>query len=159
MSYQGSVNWAKLPQNHRTSNRPAETQAPVGTQYDEEFCMPNQNLFDAIEHYQSFAPGHVIFREGELGSSMYIVADGQVDIMLSGGRVLETVSSGGILGELALIDDKPRSASAIAKTECLLAPVNREHFLALVQRTPLFALQVMRALAERLRRANSQLGY
>lgn len=116
----------------------------------------NQDLFSAIEQYQSFTTGQAIFREGESAESMYIVAEGQVDIML-GDRVLETINPGGILGELALIDDKPRSASAIAKTDCLLAPVNREHFLVLVQRTPRFALQVMRAITERLRRANNLL--
>jgi len=118
--------------------------------------MQNKDFFSQIEKYQTFAPGQAIFREGEAGDSLYIVAEGQVDIML-GARILETVGPGGILGELALIDDKPRSASAIARTECLLAPVNREHFLALVQRTPLFALQVMRAIANRLRRTTDLL--
>lgn len=118
--------------------------------------MNNQELFKGIEQYQSFTTGEAIFREGDQGRNMYIVAEGQVDIVL-GGRILETVKPGGILGELALIDDKPRSASAIAKTDCLLAPVNREHFLTLIQRTPLFALQVMRAITERLRRTNNLL--
>lgn len=118
--------------------------------------MQNKDFFSQIEKYQPFAPGQAIFREGEPGDSLYIVAEGQVDIVL-GERTLETVGPGGILGELALIDDKPRSASAIARTECLLAPVNREHFLALVQRTPLFALQVMRAIANRLRRTTDLL--
>jgi len=118
--------------------------------------MQSKDFFSQIEHYQPFAPGQAIFREGEPGDSLYIVAEGQVDIVL-GERILETVGPGGILGELALIDDKPRSASAIARTECLLAPVNREHFLALVQRTPLFALQVMRAIANRLRRTTDLL--
>ncbi len=118
--------------------------------------MQNKDFFSQIEKYQPFEPGQAIFREGEPGDSLYIVAEGQVDIML-GARILETVGPGGILGELALIDDKPRSASAIARTDCLLAPVNREHFLALVQRTPLFALQVMRAIANRLRRTTDLL--
>ncbi len=118
--------------------------------------MQNKDFFNQIEKYQPFEPGQAIFREGEPGDSLYIVAEGQVDIVL-GARILETVGPGGILGELALIDDKPRSASAIARTACLLAPVNREHFLALVQRTPLFALQVMRAIANRLRRTTDLL--
>ena len=71
-------------------------------------------------------------------------------------QVLETVETGGILGELAQIDDKPRSARAVAHTDCVLAPVTRQHFLTLVQHTPLFALQVMRVMAERLRRANTR---
>ncbi|MBL8251960.1 MAG: cyclic nucleotide-binding domain-containing protein [Candidatus Competibacter sp.] len=118
--------------------------------------MPNQGVFSQIEKYQPFPAGHIVFREGETGNSLYIIAEGEVDIT-RGGRVLETVGPGGIVGELALIDDKPRSASAIARTDCLLAPINREHFLALVQRTPLFALQVMRAMANRLRHTTSLL--
>lgn len=116
--------------------------------------MKNQALFSGIDEYQSFKAGAAIFREGELGRNMYIIAEGQVDIVLNS-CVIDTINAGGIIGELALIDDKPRSASAIAKTDCVLAPINREHFLILVQRTPLFALQVMRAITERLRRANS----
>ena len=115
--------------------------------------MLNQEPSPQCEEYQSFTPGQTVFWEGEPGDRMYIVAEGQVDIM-AGGRILETVQTGGILGELALIDDKPRSARAVARTDCVLAPITRQHFLALVQRTPLFALQVMRVMAERLRRAN-----
>lgn len=118
--------------------------------------MPRQELFSHIEKYQSFPAGRAVFREGESGSSLYIIAEGEVDIM-RGERVLETVGPGGVIGELALIDDKPRSASAVARTDCMLAPVNREHFLALIQRTPLFALQVMRAMANRLRHTTSLL--
>lgn len=118
--------------------------------------MPSQDFFSQIEKYQSIPAGQPVFREGESGNSLYIVAEGEIDIT-RGDRVLETVGPGGIVGELALIDDKPRSASAIARTDCLLAPVNREHFLALVQRTPLFALQVMRAMANRLRHTTSLL--
>lgn len=121
-----------------------------------ERSVKNQELFGGIDEYQSFKAGAAIFREGDLGRNMYIVAEGQVNITLNN-LVIDTVNPGGIIGELALIDDKPRSASAIAKTDCVLAPVNREHFLILVQRTPLFALQVMRVITERLRRANSLL--
>jgi CRP/FNR family transcriptional regulator, cyclic AMP receptor protein len=118
--------------------------------------MPNPDLFSKPEEYQSFTVGQTIFREGDLGDSLYIVAEGQVDIIM-GGQTLETVGPGNMLGEFALIDDKPRSATAVARTDCLLTPVSRQHFLALIQRTPLFALQVMRVMVERLRRANARL--
>ncbi len=117
--------------------------------------MQPQDPLNQIEKYQSFIQGELVFREGEPGGHLYIVAEGQVDIV-AGGQVLETVEAGGIVGELALIDDKPRSARAVAHTDCVLAPITRQHFLTLVQRTPLFALQVMRVMAERLRRANTR---
>ena len=103
------------------------------------------------ENYCAFASGQTIFQEGEPGDALYIVVEGQVDIR-TGEQLLETLNSGDILGEMALIDDQPRMASAIARTDCLLTPVNRPHFLALIQRNPRFALQVMRVMADRLRR-------
>lgn len=118
--------------------------------------MQDRTLFNAIEKYQSFAPGQTIFQEGESGDRMYLIAEGRVDILL-GGQLLETVESGSILGELALIDNKPRSATAIARTTCRLAPIDQPHFLSLIQHTPLFAIQVMRVMADRLRRANRQI--
>lgn len=117
--------------------------------------MQHRDPSNQIEKYQSFAQDEIIFREGEPGDRLYIVAEGQADIVADG-QVLETVEAGGILGELALIDDKPRSARAVARTDCVLTPITRQHFLTLVQRTPLFALQVMRVMAERLRRANTR---
>ena len=117
--------------------------------------MQNQDALNQLEEYQSFTQGQTLFREGEPGDRLYIVAEGQVDIVVNG-QILETVEPGGILGELALIDDKPRSATVVARTDCVLTPISRQHFLTLVQRTPLFALQVMRVMAERLRRANTR---
>jgi CRP-like cAMP-binding protein len=118
--------------------------------------MQNQDPLNQSEQYQSFCQGQIIFREGDPGDQMYIVAEGQIDIMTDD-QLLETVNPGGILGEMALIDDKPRSATAVARTDCVLTLISRRHFLTLVERTPLFALQVMRIMAERLRRANIRL--
>lgn len=117
--------------------------------------MQNSDLFGKPEEYRSFAGGQTVFHQGDPGDSLYIVADGEVDIVL-GDRVIETVEPGGMFGEFALIDDKPRSAAAVARADCLLVQVSRQHFLTLIQRTPLFALQVMRIMAERLRRANAR---
>ena len=107
------------------------------------------------EEYQSFNKGQIIFKEGDPGDQLYIVAQGQVDILFQG-QLLETVEPGGILGEMALIDDAPRSAMVIARSDCVLTRISRQHFLTLVQRTPAFALQVMRIMAQRLRRANAR---
>ena len=103
------------------------------------------------DQYRAFACGQTLFEKGELGDVLYIVAEGQVEIR-AGEQILETIGPGGIVGEIALIDDQPRMATAIAHTDCLLTPVSRAHFLTLVQRNPRFALQVMRVMADRLRR-------
>jgi CRP-like cAMP-binding protein len=72
------------------------------------------------------------------------------------GKLVETVRPGGILGEMALIDAAPRSATAIAKTQCVLVPIDEKRFADLIQRRPEFALHVMRVLANRLRRMDSE---
>jgi CRP/FNR family transcriptional regulator, cyclic AMP receptor protein len=97
--------------------------------------------------------GKTIFQEGDRGDEFFIVVRGQVEIR-SGDRHFETLGPDGIFGEMALIDDSPRSATAVALTEVTLAPIKENQFLFLVQNTPFFALSVMRVLARRLRRQN-----
>jgi CRP/FNR family transcriptional regulator, cyclic AMP receptor protein len=103
----------------------------------------------------SFAPGEVIFASGDAGDFMYVVRSGEIEIERDG-RVIETLSAGGIFGEMALIDGSPRSATARAKTAAEVAPINEKSFLFLVHETPFFAIAVMRTLAERLRRSAPQ---
>jgi len=104
------------------------------------------------DNYCAFVCGQTLFERGDPGDVLYIVAEGQVEVR-AGEQLLEIIGPGGIVGEMALIDDQPRMATAIAHTDCLLTPVSRTHFLTLVQRNPRFALQVMRVMADRLRRA------
>lgn len=99
---------------------------------------------------EQFSAGANIFREGEHGDRMYVVKDGDVELSVHG-KVISTVSKGGIIGEMVLIDKKPRSATARAKTDCQLVPIDEERFLALVHQNPSFALEVMRVLVDRLR--------
>ena len=111
---------------------------------------PTLELFRHVKEVESFTQGQTIFQEGQPGEVMYVVIEGEVDILLHN-KVLSTVGPGGILGEMALIDKKARSGTAVAKTDCKLAPVNEKRFHFLVQQTPHFALSVMRVMAERLR--------
>ena len=104
----------------------------------------------------SYAPNQNIFEEGDEGDCMYIVKEGQVDLYYKG-KLLSTVPPGGIFGEMTLIDYLPRSATAVARGECRLIPVDEKHFTRLVQETPAFALQVMRVLVQRLRLMNEMM--
>ena len=113
-----------------------------------------QKLFPNPEYYVPFTPGQIVFSEGHAGDVMYVIGEGQVEIVV-GNQVIETLGRGEILGEMALIDTKPRSATAVAKTTCKLAPINRKRFNFLVQQTPSFALDVMQIMAARLRRMDS----
>jgi CRP-like cAMP-binding protein len=75
-----------------------------------------------------------------------------------GNRVVADLTADTIFGEMALIDDEPRSATALAITDVELVPVSEKQFLFLVSQTPYFALKVMRVLAQRLRVTNKTLG-
>ena len=110
------------------------------------------NLFRDKET-TSFAAGQFVFKAGDPGETMYVVMEGEVEI-LDGSVLLETAGPGSIVGELALIDDEPRSATVVAKTDCRLVPVDRRRFQYMVQETPFFALAVMKVLADRLRKKN-----
>lgn len=103
-----------------------------------------------------FKSGETIFREGDPADCLFLVTEGQVDITL-GNRLLTPLRQGEIFGEMALIDGAPRSASATARTEVTLIPVNEKQFVFLVGQLPYFALGVMRVMAERLRTMNRSL--
>jgi CRP-like cAMP-binding protein len=109
------------------------------------------NLLRGEKDIRRFSAGQPVFVEGAAADGMYSVLEGEVEIVMDG-KVRETVQCGGFFGELALLDDHPRSATAIARTDCAIAVVNAKRFETLVQQTPFFALQVMRVMAERLRR-------
>jgi CRP/FNR family transcriptional regulator, cyclic AMP receptor protein len=114
------------------------------------------DLFRDTTDSISCEAGQVIFEEGKSGSVMYVILDGEVEI-LKGESLITTIGPGGIIGEMALIDAGPRSATARAKTACRLVEITERRFMFLVQQTPHFALNVMRIMAERVRRMNEAL--
>jgi CRP/FNR family cyclic AMP-dependent transcriptional regulator len=105
--------------------------------------------------------GEMIFNQGEAGSAMYIVAQGHVNIHLPGEnsrRVsLKDISVGEYFGELALFDDKPRSASALATTDGVLLELDRGTLSAYLERRPRAAMAILRTMGERLRQTNAML--
>ncbi len=102
---------------------------------------------------RSFKAGETIFKEGDAASELYVIKDGRVGIQ-TGNRLLDTLDTHTIFGEMALVDSAPRSANAIAVTDVTVVPVSEKQFLFLVSQTPFFALNVMRVLARRLRASN-----
>jgi CRP-like cAMP-binding protein len=111
------------------------------------------NLFRNEKDVKVFAAGEVIFNEGESANSMFVILEGTVEISTKN-TVINTLDGGELLGEMALVDGTPRSASAVAKTECKLVQIDERRFLYMVQETPFFSLQVMRVIAKRLRALN-----
>ncbi len=115
--------------------------------------MDIRGLFKNAKNVQEFKAGTTVFAEGTPGDMMYVVLEGELDV-LSGGKFVEAARPGDVVGEMALIDAKARSATVVAKSDCRLVALNEKQFLVMVHKTPIFALLVMRALAERLRRMN-----
>lgn len=97
--------------------------------------------------------GHALFLEGDEGQMMYVLATGTADVIINN-RVVETLQHGSIVGEISIVMPGPRSASVVAITDCEFVAVDEKRFQFLVQQTPFFATQVMRVMAERLRRVN-----
>jgi len=106
---------------------------------------------------RSAKAGEVIFKEGDEADQLFAIKSGEIAIQL-GNRTLAELSANSIFGEMALIDDAPRSATAVAKTDVELVPISEKQFLFLVSQTPFFALKVMRVLARRLRATNKTFG-
>jgi len=96
--------------------------------------------------------GETLFAQGDTGDTMYAILEGEIDIVVDGTTV-DHVATGRLVGETAIIESAPRSATVVAVTPCRLAAVDRSHFLFMVHEAPTFALDVMREMAERLRHA------
>ena len=104
-----------------------------------------------------FKAGTIIFHQGDAASEMFVIKTGTVRIQF-GNRTLSELPADSIFGEMALIDNEPRSATAIAVTDVELVPVTEKQFLFMVGQTPYFALRVMRVLAQRLRATSKTFG-
>jgi CRP-like cAMP-binding protein len=116
--------------------------------------MAQINFFRNASDLRTLTAGEVVFREGDNGDLMFAVVDGTLELSVNG-RVVDTVGEGQIVGEMALIDESARSATATAVGHAVVAPVDRKRFVYLVQEHPTFALLVMEIMAERLRKANA----
>ncbi|NCO75457.1 MAG: cyclic nucleotide-binding domain-containing protein [Cyanobacteria bacterium] len=94
--------------------------------------------------------GEVIFKEGEKGNTMFALIEGEVELFLND-KVVEIIYKNDVFGEGALVQlNHIRFTTAIAKTDCQIAGLNKEKFLFLLQETPLFALDILRSLSSRL---------
>lgn len=108
----------------------------------------------ALQETMIVAPGTVLFEDGQPGEAMYALIGGEVELWHDW-KLLHVVKAGQVFGEMALIDDQPRSATAVARTTCELVAINKQQFDVLVQQTPGFARSLLQHLAQRLRAANA----
>lgn len=110
-------------------------------------------LAELVEHRQA---GEFVFRAGQPGDCMYIIQEGEVEILAEVGGTLQplvTLREGDFFGEMAVLEELPRSASARALTPCLLLRVDRATFDQLIRHDPEIAVRMLRKLSHRLRLA------
>jgi CRP-like cAMP-binding protein len=109
-------------------------------------------------HLRFFPADRVIFHEGEEGAEMYVITSGRVEIRKATGpsamKTLTTLQAGDLFGEMALIDRKPRSATAVAAEPTKLLVLNDKLFDRMLVSNPDFARRMIRILSDRIRRAN-----
>ncbi|MBV8757693.1 MAG: Crp/Fnr family transcriptional regulator [Deltaproteobacteria bacterium] len=115
---------------------------------------------DGLERFaKDFAPGTVLFEEGQPGDYMYVVQAGEVEIRRQVGeteRVLAVLKAGDFLGEMAILNARPRSATAVVKTKARLVVIEGKTFEAMLRARPEIALRIIKMLALRLESSNQQ---
>lgn len=125
-----------------------------------ELSPPELSALRRVAREQTFAAGQEVFKEGDNGDGVYVVRDGLVEI--SGlvdqnvRLVFHEVGPGDVFGEMAVIENKPRSACAMAKADARVYFIPRAEMLALVERSPALALALTREISHRLREFNRQ---
>ena len=119
----------------------------------------------AIVHKREYRIGEPVFYQGDPGLGMYIVKDGEVSIVIQGKdgneRELAVFGDGDFFGELALLDESPRSANAVCKTECTLIGFFRPDLFELIDKNTTLGIKIVLKLAEivaqRLRHTDKEL--
>ncbi len=111
------------------------------------------------KYVKTFEPGQVIFKEGEPGDEMFIIIQGEVEIRkrtsAKTSKTLIAFDEGDIFGEMALIEKKPRSATAVTLKACRMLVMNEALLDTMLENNPDFAKKMIRILSERIRKANA----
>jgi CRP-like cAMP-binding protein len=137
---------ARLAQNNTLAGDDASSQARV---FDKDMVAALAKGLgpDATVRHNKGTP---LFKEGTAGALAYVVLEGRVAVSIQG-SVVQRVGPGGIFGEMALVDQSTRAASAVAETDCALVAINRTVFVNLVKANPEFGAALLGAVAERVR--------
>ncbi len=112
----------------------------------------------ALMGKEEYRKEELIFEQGEYGDRFYYVVSGEVRIWLQlpdgGSKELATLGAGQCFGELALLDDLPRSADVEVKQDCELWSLRREEFLSLLRGNASLAVKLLQVIGRRLRQAD-----
>jgi CRP/FNR family transcriptional regulator, cyclic AMP receptor protein len=128
----------------------------------EDLTKRELGAIERILHKREYRQDELIFREGEPGVGMYIIESGKVRIVTeTGKRTLAELAEGEFFGELALLDESPRSATAVAIQPSVILGFFQPDLFGLIERNPQLGVKIVlrlaRSIGERLRRANEQL--
>lgn len=109
----------------------------------------------------NFKHGEVIFRKGDRSDAAYLITQGQVEIVQvrhdGESEIVAVLNRGEYFGEMGAIDEKPRSATAIAKGPMACMSVGQEEFMEMLLNRPQESIDLLKVLFERLRNANEKL--
>lgn len=133
--------------------------------------MRNIPLFSGLDDYAlerliamsqelTLQPGEYLLREDEIGDSMYVVVEGTLQIRKKAGDsevVLAERKPGEVLGEMSVLDQAPRVASAIALTPVRVMQIDQETFMALLDWSPTAARAILKTFAQRIRSTEATL--
>lgn len=112
------------------------------------------------EYIATFSAGDKIFAEGDLGTEMFIIQEGQVHIVKHLGqdhKILTSLEKGDFFGEMAVLEAAPRTADAIAQTSVTVLAINGSRFDEMIRKNPEIAIRIIRKYSRRLREANKLL--
>ncbi|MCA8948038.1 MAG: cyclic nucleotide-binding domain-containing protein [Planctomycetes bacterium] len=107
-------------------------------------------LFRDCTGAEPISAGDYLYRRGQPGTTMYIVMDGEI-VMRSGNTIVERIGPGAVLGDLEVLEGRPRVTDAVAETDGLVLRLDRRQFLFFVQTRPHFAELMVHDLTDRLR--------
>lgn len=107
-------------------------------------------IADIVEETEE-DPGEILFNQGEPGDSMYVVVSGSVQILLPDGSPFKTFGALEAFGEMSLLDEEPRSATAKTLEACKFLRIERDKFLSLLSQYPVIAMGLLRVMSRRLR--------
>ncbi len=107
-----------------------------------------------LAQIRRFAPGSVLVRAGDPARSFYVLLDGNARVVRDGRRPVR-IGMGSFFGEMALIDDSPRSADVVAEGEVIVLTIGRSGFAKLLRAEPALSQALLRTLAARVRAAES----
>ncbi len=116
---------------------------------------------ERILHRRSYAIGEDIFTQGVPGAGMYIILSGEIAIIMEpGNKELALLKAGEFFGEMALLDESPRSATARARTQCVVLGFFQSDLFSLLERSPKLGskiiLRLARIVGDRLKHSNEQ---